>query len=119
MTNEQMNISQVAEIEKTEQQADKPKSKRKVKTLQDYYNEKAKLDEREEKETEKARKRMLQRKKVEDEINALENKEIYEECERHGLTVRQLLDLLKALPDNVKLDEVLKKAVGGYVGINK
>ena len=45
----------------------------------DYYDEKAKLDEREEKETVKARKRMLQRKKVEDEINALENKEIYSE----------------------------------------
>ena len=65
MMNEQMNISQAADIEKTEKQADKPKSKRKGKTLQDYYNERAKLDEREEKETEKARKRMLQRKKVE------------------------------------------------------
>ena len=90
MTNEQMNISQIAEIEKTEKQADRPKTKRKVKTLQDYYDEKAKLDEREEKETVKARKRMLQRKKVEDEINALENKEIYSECERHGVTVKPM-----------------------------
>ena len=78
MTNEQMNISQVTEDNKSVTSTDKPKSKRKVKTLQDYYDEKAKLDEREEKETVKARKRMLQRKKVEDEINALENKEIHE-----------------------------------------
>ena len=119
MTNEQMNISQVTEDKKSVTSTDKPKSKRKVKTLQDYYDEKAKLDEREEKETVKARKRMLQRKKFEDEINALENKEIYAECERHGVTVRQMLDLLKSLPDNVKLDEVLKKAVGGYSGFNK